>query len=679
MNPYQYQGVGPTVAQGQNVLGSLNGAPAQMPVQSPAAPQGNWLERLLPTAGSVLGGIGGAFIPGLGETGVGEIGGASAGSALGQKLENLLTGSKGSTAIAGLEGGVGQATGMGIAKGIGAAGDVLGNIASKGAGAADDAAYVAPFKGIENTAVAKANDLNSTAQLMQELGVDGTPQAWQQAASVGTGRQGLGAMTGALDNIVADSGQLPSDGIIGRVNAAFQNAGIDPAQDKDAEIVLKNLNNGISQGTTDAAGNPVAGAVRGTGAPTGLDAEGNITEPEGFTPSSQGPRGSNQKPGSVPYNPTTAKITTSEQVDGTSLMKTLQDLDGQISPYHNPNVQLTIEDSRKLDGLQNAKAEIENTLYGSGIDDAVANYTVDDATSKQILDAAGGNQKLADYVTDGINNAKTGAELRAAQAPLVKASILGRAANFQAAGQLPGTLAGQTAQLVDNATGELIPQNAQQMASLIHPGAGMLAKGANAVGTKGAAVGSSLLDKVPDKLVTVLTQLGAHLPSLGAPATNGNITTGGNQMDPFQTQAATAPGLGSDLILASLGGNSGLESALTSQLQRSQQVGAGSQLLQGVEGAYGNAGGGQGLGSGLLAKLSSLIPGTAAYQYEQQKGAVASAISKATGVDPNAILALLPSLMAGEQGAQQDFGSLQGGLNQMQAPQAVGGSVLSGL
>lgn len=682
MNPsnYQYQGVGPTVQQGQNVLSSLDGTsvPVPPPVQTP--PQGNWLERLLPTAGSVLGGIAGAFIPGLGETGVGEVGGATAGSALGQQLENALTGSKGSTAVSALEGGLGQVAGMGIAKGIGAASGALGKVATKGATAADDAAYTAPFKGIENTAVAKQNDLNGTAQLMQSLGVEGTPQAWQQAASVGTGRQGLGAMTGALDNIVADSGQLPSDGIIGRVNAAFQNAGIDPTQDKDASIVLKNLNNGISQGTTDVSGNPITGALRGTGAPTGLDEAGNITEPEGFTPSSQGPRGGNQVSGTAPYNPSLAKISTSEQVDGTSLMKTLQDLDGQIAPYHNPNVQLTVQDASKLQGLQNAKAEIENTLYGNGIDKAVANYTVDDATAKQILDAAGGNQQLADYITNGINNAKSGSELRAAQAPLVRASKLGVAANFQSAGQLPGTLEGQMTQMIDKATGELIPQPVQQAASLLHPGAGLVAKGANAIGTKGAGLGSNLLDKVPDKVVTLLAQLGAHAPSLGSQPTTGvNMTTGDNSMNPFQTQAAASPGLGSDLILASLGGNSGLESALAGQVQRSQQANAGSSLLQGAEGAYGAAGGGQGLGSGLLAQISSYIPGTAAYQYHQQMGAVATAISKATGIDPNSVLAMLPSLMAGQQGAQQDFGSLQTGVNAMQAPQAVGGSVLSGL
>ena len=73
----------------------------QQPKQS-----GNFLTHLIPTATSILGGIGGALIPGLGETGVSEIAGYGGGQAVGQGLENVLEGKPWSqdVAKAGVEG-----------------------------------------------------------------------------------------------------------------------------------------------------------------------------------------------------------------------------------------------------------------------------------------------------------------------------------------------------------------------------------------------------------------------------------------------------------------------------------------------------------------------------------------------------------------------------------------------
>lgn len=69
---------------------------------SQSQPQGgnqmSWLPQMTGAAGGILGGIGGAFIPGAGETGLGEVGGAmvgsSAGQGLGEWLRQALTGQK---------------------------------------------------------------------------------------------------------------------------------------------------------------------------------------------------------------------------------------------------------------------------------------------------------------------------------------------------------------------------------------------------------------------------------------------------------------------------------------------------------------------------------------------------------------------------------------------------------
>lgn len=592
-----------------------------------AQPHASLLERLLPTGLSILGGaIGTLADPIIGPAGT--LGGAALGSSAGQQLENNLTGSKGSTLTAGLEGLAGQGIGMGAAKVLGGAADAGANWLAGRAGNEAEAAYTAPFKGIENTAIAKSSDLNGTASLMKDLDVAGTPQAWQDAASVATGRRGLGAATGALDSIVSNAGQLPSNGLLSRVSSALQNAGADTG-DKSVSWLTKDLGNATSEGTIGTDGKMLAGPVTKANA---------------------------------------AGASAIEQVDPTALMNTLQKLDGRIAAYHNPNVQLSVNDGATLQGLQNAKGEIEDTLYGSGIDNAVAAHTVDPETAQKILDAAGGNQKLADYIINGINNAKTGAELRAMQAPLVQASKLGNAAAFQASGQLPGTLEGQTAKLIDQSTGDVIPGAVQTVASVAHPGLGTALKLGSALGSTGVKLGATAAGKVPDSLLNVLGQIAAHSPSLGNDSSSqASATTqgapsaivGDNVMNPYQTATPQqTPITAGDIRAAGVFAPQTVD-LLGQLLQREQQSSAGSDLLHGAESAYGAAGGGQGMGSGLLGELSSFVPGTSAYQYNAQKAALAASLSKATGIDAHSILAMLPGLMTSPGAAQQDFGSLQ--------------------
>lgn len=113
----------------------LTQTPQATPQQSqqPAQPKSNFIADMLPTAGAIVGGIGGALIPGLGETGIGEIGGSAAGSAAGEGLKELIEGqpiSGQNIATQGVIGGIGG----GIGKGIGL---IVGKILPKIAGTAD--------------------------------------------------------------------------------------------------------------------------------------------------------------------------------------------------------------------------------------------------------------------------------------------------------------------------------------------------------------------------------------------------------------------------------------------------------------------------------------------------------------------------------------------------------------
>lgn len=122
----QQSGIDPAVAYNMMLRGQTGGgassAPTQtQPVQQPQAqnvnPVVNTIAGALPTVGGILGGVGGALIPGLGETGIGEVGGAAVGQTAGRALENLLTGQNVTSGLP--EEAVGGAIGGGIGLGVG--------------------------------------------------------------------------------------------------------------------------------------------------------------------------------------------------------------------------------------------------------------------------------------------------------------------------------------------------------------------------------------------------------------------------------------------------------------------------------------------------------------------------------------------------------------------------------
>lgn len=100
----------------------LTQTPQQTPQQSqqPTQPQqkNSWADWL-PTVGGIVGGLAGAAVPVLGETGVGEIGGSAAGSGLGETAKELIEGkplNAGNIAGQTVMGGVGAGAGVGLGK-----------------------------------------------------------------------------------------------------------------------------------------------------------------------------------------------------------------------------------------------------------------------------------------------------------------------------------------------------------------------------------------------------------------------------------------------------------------------------------------------------------------------------------------------------------------------------------
>ena len=111
-----------------------------------------------------------------------------------------------------------------------------------------------------------------------------------------------------------------------------------------------------------------------------------------------------------------------------------------------------------------------------------------------------------------------------------------------------------------------------------------------------------------------------------------------------------------DILAPSVYGSSAgsLLSGVMPQLQKNAIA---QNALQNFGGAFNTAGGGQGLGGGLLSNISSLFGGTAAQTEATQRTAAASAIAQALGITPQAAAQLLPLLTQNQGIAGQTLGN----------------------
>lgn len=74
---------------------------------------------------------------------------------------------------------------------------------------------------------------------------------------------------------------------------------------------------------------------------------------------------------------------------------------------------------------------------------------------------------------------------------------------------------------------------------------------------------------------------------------------------------------------------------------------------------YGGAGGAQGMGGGLLSRLTGLIPGTPANTFQRQQSASAASLAQILGISPEQAQAMFPQLMQTPGAAAPQVGGLQ--------------------
>lgn len=602
---------------------------------TPTGSQPNFFEKLLPTAGSILGGLITApfeLAPGLG-TAL-NIGGAAAGGALGKFLENKLTGQAGGNDVlsSGLEGAVGQGSGAllgGLLKGgmglLGRAADtgatklVQGQFA-KGALTSEDAAA------LNNMGITNADQVGQIApHITQANG------ALSQGVRRGLGESGMGVDVTGLDQIAKNS--LAEQG----------------ASPRAIDTVGQNL--------TNATNNMVPGSVT------------QIAQKGGGSTFS--------------YEPGALQNAVPDYVfNQTQKMQSLA-AEAANKAFDKSGAVINSDEYAKYKAYQALGNELQNRTFGG--DNPIPLSEENKAQILQdLLPIKDINPQAYNYHVQQVTNAQNLQDLRPIQAPIVRASQALNATNNAAsrAGGLSATdVVKMAAPLVGNTAAGL-------------PGmAGGLAL--SALGTKAAdKIGATTLSKVSDLLTnptmqkivkegtSVPTQVVANAPNY----VDNNQNPGGNigmapgtspEVNPYMT---TGGGVGlSPMTLALQTGLLGLQDPylassyaplIQSTIPAIQKATAAQAALRGLEGTFQQAGGGQGLFGGLLSRLGGALTGGPAQLYSQQAADLGKQLN-ALGVP----ITSLPQLTNTTPAAQSGFGTIQDIINSL----GGGGSVLAGL
>ena len=291
MNPQLVSGAIPTSSYLQT--DEANQAnPSPQPVtnapQPSAGPQPSWWEKLLPTAGGILGGIGGEALDVFG----GGVAGAGIGGALGQELENKLTGKNQNVLAAGAENAIGSGVGGLLGKGIKAATGVGAGLATKGA----SKLFAAQGPGI-------GEDLANFAT--QHLGINDLPTAAKFGEVIsGNPDQEVNGGKGLVSNFVQDAAKNDGSTVdlsnlqpamnggskaaqISQSSAKMRNVGT-PGTNLTEQLISDNGLNGTNEGNALRSQiNGVLGRVDNPGSVSKEDVLGMQKQISGFASDAQ--------------------------------------------------------------------------------------------------------------------------------------------------------------------------------------------------------------------------------------------------------------------------------------------------------------------------------------------------------------------------------------------------------
>lgn len=614
----------------QQTLSSSNITPQasqpNAPAQTGSSP--NFLERLLPTAGGVVGGILGDLLPGGPITG---IAGAGAGDALGKSLEDKLTGQGGGNGVLGaaISGGVGQGVGSALS---GLAGAALGKVSGLAS------------KAIPSLLVKQSGDFldQDTAKYLAQNGISdfGAATKIGQQLTGATGGDGA-ALSNAVKN-AADNSSAKLDLTDEAKNWTTPLQNYPDVHGTPLTNISKTVNQVINKAASDSGANISRIAEKGGTETTALEpgALKNIT------------------PGAAYEASQTLRRAASSVGNGA------RDATGTV---------VNSAKAAAADTYNNLASSIEQKALGTGIDGSTA-VPISPEDKQVVKDSIAGlantNPTLHQTLSNQIDAANSWQDIRSIQQPFVKVSQAKNALDI-ASNKAPGTGAS------DIAKGTLgVASNPLQAGANIALNSGA----ADKVGAKGLAALSKVTGKAAaSKIIPLLTRTAAigatnlpndvSQPQSGASAIPGTAnginsnSTGSSTMQPQQQSPlqqlysavlAQEQAPGASLTPGYSAMNSTL-STLAPQVQK-QQLEA--PAISNAVSGFANAGGAQGTGAGILSKLSGLIPGTAANTYNSQQSSAASALAQLLGISPESAMSLLPQLTQSTQTAAPQMGGL---------------------
>lgn len=615
--------LGSTADQAQQALNQgASGTTGAVDTGAAAGPHPGILQRLLPTAGAIGGGI-------LGEV-IDPFGGGIAGAALGAGLAGA--GAAGGKAIENVSSGQGAGNGV-LTSGLeGAAGQGL----AAGAGAALGVAG----KGLESTAASMSeNAADKTSQAIANQTYKSIPKGLRQAHDL-QGSLDLASKVGAdasnPQNLI-DTGNQANEILDNSVNDALGQSG--PVDASDYNDIVKNAI--ASRSGVLGSYDPVA-LSKGRLGPANTPAAKLLTQLQQY---GQG--------------------VATQEADPTAVRQLMQQV-GKAYGDSEPGVAAL---TGAKDPVQVATHDALGDVYNSLKDKLFNRPEVADnfkALEGNIQPSdVGGNVALAGHLNDVLGNATDH------QGVLDSLKQFGNLRNI-----------GHDAQVADQGlvvpvaksglnTGNVIDLGGMAEATLgHHPGLGIMApllyhgiQNPALVGGAGSLLGKAAGSMLP----TVAGQVIANSPNdVAGPAGAGNDISGNIQsMTPQNSVLDQA--LQQDLTMARqaeadpyLAGNysTGINQ-IPSLIQAVQHVNQAQAAEQAMAQNYNLAGGAQGPLGGILSSLGARFTGGEAASYPAQVAAEAQAIAQATGMQPQQVEAALPKITQNRSAAQASLGNIQ--------------------
>lgn len=618
----------PPQVQPQTDIASMVNGHVQLQPQAPQ--QGNFFEKLLPTIGGIAGGALGSLTD-VFDGPLGTIGGSAAGGALGQKIENSLTGDKGSTLAAGAE----NAVGSGVGDALGGftkllAGKVVAPLAEKGASklVADQAPGVTKDLAEYITKDNGITDLNKAGQFADVLtgGANGANADIDGKAILNKYVENTLQNNGPKAVQISDLGMTPLTG---------RNAAIGESIANDTNTLQKSITNNSLSGTpqANAIRSKITGILNGVGQnakgeadPMGaLDAQRQIAK-EGSDAMSNYMEGGRKD--------VSLKNMAQTYNDVSNTLKSRLKLND--IPVSDDDKEALASDIEKFGGpvsksaASNVANEIRNTdgLTLSGVRNLESNW----------VQVKGALQDAADQANK--NFGQSAGSMAKSTLP-----VAGAVAGVGGPKSILGTIGG----LATSSPGA-DRVGASALSALAKGAKGSIAQKIVPLATRAAAIGAANLPNIAGS--------GDATGTSAIPQNNVSSGVGANMQgttDPLSqiyqqllTQEQASPAN----FASSLGP---VLAQLAPQVQKQQ-------IASGVTGnlgtAFQGAGGAQGTGGGLLSQLSSLIPGTSANTYTRQQQAAASTLAQLLGISPQDALQLTPQLMQSPSSASIPAGNM---------------------